>query len=438
MKPVHFRWMGLGLLVMGVAATAVAAEPSLDPQTKLLAMRAAQADALRKLAERVYGLRIDANTTVRDFVAESDSIKTQVKAFLRGAKMVGRPRWYADGSCDVDYEMTLQTIITNLKRIAEGRIRHGRFKGDVFEQIRQHTRLTKITVTGSGAPRTDVDFGEDLGEGLATGVYREKMGRKIPAGWENVTPQGRLLAMRAAQVDAYRQIAERVIGVLVESDTEVKDFVTTEDYIRTLVRGRLVGVKVTGYRFMVDQVAECDVEMPLETIVTTLKRTVEGKIRHGRFKGDYFEEILRKRKISVIRATGRGVPPARFVRGTVSTVGVSEPPAWARRAIRATGSGAVDPAMLKENAAQAWLNAERAAQLDAMRKIAEEVNGLRIDATTTVKDFVAQHDEIRTDMQTYLRGCRVVARRRLEDGTAEVDVELPLERLWRIVSRVKK
>jgi len=429
------RWMGVGLVV-ALAGVALAG-PEPDAQTKLLAMRAAQADALRKLAERVYGLRIDAETIVKDFVTESDSIRTQVKAFVRGAKMVGRPRWYADGACDVDYELTLATVITNLKRIADGRIKKGKFKGRYFEQIRQHTKLTKIVVTGSGAPRTDVDYGEDMGEGLATGVYREKMKRTIPAGWETVTAQGRLMAMRAAQVDAYRQIGERVIGVLVESETEVQDFITTNDFIRTLMRGRLVGVKVTGYRFMIDQIAECDCVMTLETIITTLKRIVDGKVKHDKFKGTYFEQILRKRRITRIKATGRGVPAARFIRGAVSTVGISEAPAWSGQAVKATGSGAVDQATLAENAAQAWLNAERAAELDAKRKIAEQVNGLRIDATTLVKDFITQHDEIRSDMTTYLRGSRVVAKRRLDDGTAEVDVELPLGRLWLIVNRVK-
>ena len=429
-------WVGAGLVVMLVAPAF--AQVELTAQQKLLAMRAAQADALRKLAEQVYGLRIDAETVVRDFVTESDEIKTQVKAFLRGAKMVGDPRWYADGACDVDYEMTLETVITNLKRIADGRVRKGKFVGRYFEQIRQHTKLTKITVTGSGAPR-DVDPGEEMAEGLATGVFRAKaQARKIPLGWENVTAQGRLMAMRAAELDACRQIAERVYGVLVESKSEVVDFITQEDFIRTYVSARLVGVKVTGERFMSDQIAECDCELTLETLITTTKTVIDGRLKDHKFTGDYFRQAFQTAKLTLIKATGRGVPPPRFIRGAVTTIGIAEPPDWAANVVKATGSGAVDQAMFAENQAQAWLNAERAAELDARRKIAEELAGLRIDATTLVKDFVAAHDEISSDMSTYQRGARAVAKRRLDDGTAEVDVELPLERLWLIVSRVKK
>ena len=432
------RWLGAAVLVAVCAGWALAGV-QLTPQQKLLAMRAAQVDALRKLAEQVYGLRIDAQTLVRDFVAESDVIKTEVKAFLRGARQVGEPRWYADGACDVDYEMTLETIITNLKRIADGRVQRGRFEGRVFEQITQHTKQTTIRVTGSGAPRTEVDYGEDLGEGLATGVYRERMQvRQVPAGWENVTAQGRLMAMRAAQADAYRQIAERVLGLRIDSQTLVRDFVAESDEILTQVKGFIYGIEVTGQRFMSDQVAECDCQLTLETVITNLKRIADGRVRKGRFEGRVFEQITQHTEQKVIKATGRGVAPARFILGSTSAVGTTEPPPWSGEVVKATGSAAVDQAMLAQNAAQAWLNAERAAELDARRKIAEQVDGLKIDATTLVKDFVALHDEIRSDMSTFQQGARVVARRRLDDGTAEVDVELPLERLWLIVGRVKR
>jgi hypothetical protein len=432
-------------VVVAAVATAtapvlLAGEPVTPAQNKLLAMRAAQADALRKLAEQVYGLRIDASTTVQDFVTQSDEIRTQVKAFLRGAKQVGEPRYYADGACDVDYEMTLQTVITELKRICDGVVRNNKFRGNVFEQITQHTKLTVIRVTGSGAPRAAAEEGAigDIVEGLAVGVARDKVTRAVPLGWENVTPQGRLMAMRGALVDGYRQIGERVLGVLVKSNTEVKDFVTENDFIQTAMSGTLQGVKVTGERFMSDMIAECDVQMTLETITTIVKRITDGKVKDGVFKGNVFEQAMQQANLTVITATGKSTPAARFIRGSTA---VAPPPAdvpdWTGQVLKATGACAVDQAMLKENEAQAWLNAERGATIDATRKAAEQLNGLRIDSRTLVKDFVTEHDSIKADMDTYVKGVRVVAKRRNEDGTAEVDVELPLERLWLLISRAK-
>lgn len=57
-------------------------------QRKLMAMRAAEVDAYRKLAEQVYGFNVDGNTTVADFVAQNDNVRAWVEAFIRGARIV--------------------------------------------------------------------------------------------------------------------------------------------------------------------------------------------------------------------------------------------------------------------------------------------------------------------------------------------------------------
>ena len=83
---------------------------------------------------------------------------------------------------------------------------------------------------------------------------------------------------------------------------------------------------------------------------------------------------------------------------------------------------------------QGRLMAARAAELDAKRKLAEELNGFMITSDTMVRDFVAEHDEIRTDLDTYIQGASVVSTEYDEQDTATVTVEIPLERLWEIVS----
>lgn len=76
-----------------------------DAQKRLMAKRAAQTDAYRQLAEVVYGVRVDSETLVRDFVTESDTIKTQVSGLIKGARIVGAERYLSDGSVEVDVEM---------------------------------------------------------------------------------------------------------------------------------------------------------------------------------------------------------------------------------------------------------------------------------------------------------------------------------------------
>ncbi len=57
-------------------------------QAKEMAERAAYIVALRNLAEIVNGVRVDAETVVENYLVTSDTIKTQVSGFIRGAQKV--------------------------------------------------------------------------------------------------------------------------------------------------------------------------------------------------------------------------------------------------------------------------------------------------------------------------------------------------------------
>ena len=57
------------------------------PQQRLLAIRAAKIDAYRGLAEQVYGLYLDANTTVSDLTIMSDTFRTRVEGVIYGATL---------------------------------------------------------------------------------------------------------------------------------------------------------------------------------------------------------------------------------------------------------------------------------------------------------------------------------------------------------------
>ena len=72
----------------GYGATPEASRPLTPGQRKLAAMRAAEVDAYRKLAEQVHGFNIDGRTTVADFVARNDAIRAWVEALVRGARIV--------------------------------------------------------------------------------------------------------------------------------------------------------------------------------------------------------------------------------------------------------------------------------------------------------------------------------------------------------------
>jgi len=130
----------------------------------------------------------------------------------------------------------------------------------------------------------------------------------------------------------------------------------------------------------------------------------------------------------MIRATGAGVPrPDLIAKATAEVTGFYQPE-WTARSIDATGQG-TDPAL---DTAQGKLKAARAAELDGMRKLAEQVFGLEINSGTTVRDFVTQHDTIRTQVDSILVGA-TSGEPRFEGGVATVTVSLPAADVWRVV-----
>jgi Tfp pilus assembly protein PilF len=79
-------------------------------KAKLMACRAAQVDGYRQLAEITKGVKVDAQTTVENFVVSSDVIKTKVKAVIQGARIVSKKQ-QSDGTCEVTMQLNLNKIL---------------------------------------------------------------------------------------------------------------------------------------------------------------------------------------------------------------------------------------------------------------------------------------------------------------------------------------
>lgn len=59
-----------------------------EPQQRLMAIKAARLDALRQLAEVVYGTYIDASSTISDLVLVDDSFRARVEGVVYGAELI--------------------------------------------------------------------------------------------------------------------------------------------------------------------------------------------------------------------------------------------------------------------------------------------------------------------------------------------------------------
>ena len=84
----------------------VAPESTISPaQALALAKRAAIVDAYRQIGEKMYGIRINANDTIRDAIAQNSTIKGRVQALIKNAEITETA--YKDGLCQVNMEVKL-------------------------------------------------------------------------------------------------------------------------------------------------------------------------------------------------------------------------------------------------------------------------------------------------------------------------------------------
>ncbi len=97
---------------------------------------------------------------------------------------------------------------------------------------------------------------------------------------------------------------------------------------------------------------------------------------------------------------------------------------WSAGYIEATGIGA--PADKSIGKASARPMALRAAKVDAYRNLLEVTKGVRVDSTTTIKDFTVESDVINTQVDGLVKGAVVVDQQYMSDGTVEVKVRMPL------------
>jgi outer membrane protein FlgP len=76
--------------------------------------------------------------------------------------------------------------------------------------------------------------------------------------------QRRLLAIRGSRIDAYRAMAERVYGTMVEGSTSVRDMVVESDRLRTWVDTSLQGARVVSSDVLPDGSVETVLEMVID------------------------------------------------------------------------------------------------------------------------------------------------------------------------------
>ena len=89
--------------------------------------------------------------------------------------------------------------------------------------------------------------------------------------------QRRLLAIRAARMDAYRAMAERVYGMSVQGSTTVRDMVVQNDRFRSYVETYMHGARVVSTDVMPDGTVETVLEMVIDHGFRNCLQTVDNQ-----------------------------------------------------------------------------------------------------------------------------------------------------------------
>lgn len=116
------------------------------------------------------------------------------------------------------------------------------------------TKIIESKVTNKVGDKGLVNYEEGYIESVGTGAPPEQYYGK---------PQARPMALRAAQVDAYRNLLETVQGVQIDSKTTVKDFAVESDVISASVSGLVKGASIVNKAYLSDGTVEVTVRMAM-------------------------------------------------------------------------------------------------------------------------------------------------------------------------------
>ena len=90
------------------------------------------------------------------------------------------------------------------------------------------------------------------------------------------------------------------------------------------------------------------------------------------------------------------------------------------------------------NDAQKRLMAIRSARMAAMRDLAEQIHGLKVDSSTTVIDLIVQYDTFRGMVNGTIRGARTVRINPTGTDTYEVVLEIDRETIGYLLTTARK
>ncbi|MBN2643920.1 MAG: hypothetical protein JXR59_00415 [Desulfuromonadaceae bacterium] len=214
-------------IVMSLVLVGVVASSALAGNKRIMSIRAATVLAERALVESIYGLKLRSQEQVEDMVAalfvESSESKT---------------------SAEIKNVVIEDVVYDPEKDVA---------------QVTASVSLPRIT----NIDGVDVDL-------------QNKTFRRVAFATSTPSSAGPLKALRAAEIDAYKQLIRRLVGFKLESQTSVENFMLKSDVVKTKVLSTLFLAEVVEYGWEEDGNAFVKMQLDLATAGALLGEPLEN------------------------------------------------------------------------------------------------------------------------------------------------------------------
>jgi len=219
-----------------VVAFVLSATYSFAGNKRIMSIRAAKVLAERALIESVYGLKLRATESVENMVAASfeGSTESKTKAMIKGIKYI-----------DVVYD--------------------------------DASDIAVVTAEVSLPSITNID-------GQVMDLHNKTFRR---VGFATSTPSqaGPLRAMRAAELDAYKQLIKQVVGFQLESETSVENFMLKSDSVKTKVLATIYMAELVEYGWDDNGDAYVDLQLNVSEVNAMLGDEVQGEPEYIQVEG---------------------------------------------------------------------------------------------------------------------------------------------------------
>ena len=159
---------------------------------------AAKVQASRSLVESIYGLKIRASESVLDMIAANYESVTETKT---------------------------EAFINNIN-----------FTNITYDAKRD---LARVEATVQLPSIQNID-GQQMN-------LQNKVFKRVGYGTSTASTAGDIAALRAAEIDAYRELARRLVGMKVESKTSVENFILKSDVVKTKLLATLYLAEVSNH-----------------------------------------------------------------------------------------------------------------------------------------------------------------------------------------------